>query len=192
MGKLDEALNNYHLSLAEKNDPAIKEMVKKMEEQKKVQEEKAYIDPAKAEEQREKGNKLFNDLKYPEAIKEYTDGIKRDSNNSALFLNRAVAYCKLLEWGKALDDIAKCLSLDPNKIKAYAKKGSIHYVLKEYHRSVEAYDKGLQLDPNNQECQEGKAKTMMSAQTQEVDDDRYQRGMSDPEIQYLLKDPRMS
>lgn len=41
-------------------------------------EEEAYKDPAKALEHKEKGNQLFNDGKFMDAVAEYTESIKRN------------------------------------------------------------------------------------------------------------------
>ena len=32
--------------------------------------------------------------------------------------------------------------------------------MKEYHKALVDYDQGLKIDPNNQECKDGKARTM--------------------------------
>ena len=67
------------------------------------------IDPVKAEEYREKGNELFKEGNYPGAIKEYTEGLKRDPNSKAIYANRSQAYIKLAEFPSALKDAEKCL-----------------------------------------------------------------------------------
>lgn len=67
------------------------------------------IDPAKAEEHRKKGNELFEKGDYPSAVKEYTEGLRRDPNSKALFSNRCAAYIKLMEWPSGLKDAEKCL-----------------------------------------------------------------------------------
>jgi len=34
--------------------------------------------------------------------------------------------------------------------------------MKEYHKALVDYDQGLKIDPNNQECKDGKARTMQA------------------------------
>jgi stress-induced-phosphoprotein 1 len=148
--------------LLENNDPAVKDSLKKAEKLKKEDEEKKYLDPAKAEEHKVKGNELFEKGDYPNAVKEYTEGLRRDPQNKGLYSNRCAAYIKLMEFGYALKDADKCLELDPNFVKAYFRKGTIHHLSKEYHKALSAYDTGLKIDPTNKDCLEGKQKTMVA------------------------------
>ena len=63
---------------------------------KKETEAKAYINPEKAEEHRQKGNEFYKAAEYPNAIKEYDEGIKRDPKSVALYSNRCATYIKLM------------------------------------------------------------------------------------------------
>lgn len=127
---------------------------------KKDSEAKAYINPEKAEEHRLKGNELFKEGKYPLALKEYDEGLRRDPKSVAIFSNRCATYLKLMEFNTALKDAEKCLELDPKFVKAYARKGNCQHMMKEYHKALKSYDDGLKIDPENKDCLEGKNKTM--------------------------------
>ena len=196
--RYDESIENYKKAMREHNDPAYKEAMKSVEKHKKVEEELAYLDPAKAEEHREAGNKLFSENQYPEAIKEYDEGLRRDPNNVKIYSNRAATYMKLMELPHALKDINKGLEIDPNFVKLWVRKGNIHFLMKEYHKALEAFDKGLKLEPDNKELAEGKQKVMMAITMSasgggdgESDQERLAKAMADPEIQALLKDLRI-
>ena len=119
------------------------------------------IDPEKAEEHRKKGNELFESGDFPGAIKEYSEGLKRDPNGKSLYSNRCAAYIKLMEPTFALKDAEKCLKMDPKFVKAYARKGTCHHLMKEYHKALASFDAGLKIDPENKECKEGKTKTLI-------------------------------
>eukprot|EP01022_Parablepharisma_sp_SALTPOND_P025068 TRINITY_DN570_c0_g1_i1.p3 TRINITY_DN570_c0_g1~~TRINITY_DN570_c0_g1_i1.p3 ORF type:complete len:587 (-),score=111.06 TRINITY_DN570_c0_g1_i1:21646-23406(-) len=186
-----DALEMYDKSLLEVNDPAVKEAKRNCEAHKKKEEETQYIDPAKAEEHREKGNKLFRDGNFGAAIKEYDEAIKRNPNSAVLYLNRGMSLMKILDHTKAINDIDKAIELDPKYVKAYAKKGNIHYFVKEYHKAIEAYNKGLEIDPTNEECLEGRQKTQQTIYQAPPDEERAKRAMADPEIRALLQDPRI-
>jgi len=196
MKQYDEAIQIYKDALLEFNDASIKDGLKKAERMKAQYEAEKYIDPSKAEQHREEGNKLFQEGKFPDAIKEYTEGLRRDPKNAKIYSNRCFAYIKVMDFPTALKDAEKCLELDPTFVKAWQRKGTIHHMMQEYHKAIEAYDKGLKIDPNNKECIEGKNKTlaaisMGSHAGGQNDEERAKRAMGDPEIQALLKDPRI-
>jgi len=193
----DEAIELYKSSLLENSDPAVKDQLKKAEKAKKDDEAQKMIDPVKAEEHRQQGNKLFEGGDYPGAVKEYTEGLKRDPNSKALFSNRCAAYIKLMEWQDGLKDAEKCLKMDPVFVKAYARKGTIHHFMKEYHKALATFDQGLKIDPESRDCKEGKQRTMSAIQTgayagdKQSDEERLRHAMADPEIQMLMSDPRV-
>ena len=105
----EEAIELFRSSLLENNDPNVKDQLKKAEKQKKEDEEQKYLDPEIAEQHRLAGNALFEQSKYPAAVKEYTEGLRRDPNSKALYSNRCAAYLKLLEPGYAIKDAEKCV-----------------------------------------------------------------------------------
>ena len=126
------------------------------QKEKKENEAKAYINPEIAEEHRLKGNELFKNGDYPNALKEYDEGLRRDPKAVAIYSNRCATWIKLMEFNTALKDADKCLEMDPNFVKAYARKGTCHHFMKEYHKAMKAFDDGLKLEPGNKECTEGR------------------------------------
>jgi stress-induced-phosphoprotein 1 len=78
--------------------------LKKAERHKREYEDKMMIDPELAEEHRKKGNEYFEKSEFPNAVKEYTEGLKRDPQSKALYSNRCAAYMKLVEWQYAQKD----------------------------------------------------------------------------------------
>src|SRR5258706_239372 len=72
---------------------------------KKENEAIQYINPELSEEQRKKGNECFEKGDFPGAVKEYTEGLRRDPKNKSIYSNRAAAYIKLMEFAFALNDI---------------------------------------------------------------------------------------
>ncbi len=101
-----------------------------------------------------------------------------------------------MEFNQALKDAEKCLELDDKFVKAYLRKGTCHHLMKEYHKAIDAFDKGLNLDPSNKELMEGKVKTMQAISMGshaggQNDEERLRHAMADPEIQTLMRDPRV-
>jgi len=194
--KFDEAIEYYGKALVEHTDQSYKDALKLIHKIKKEKEDEAYLNPEIAEKHREAGNKLFEQGTFPDAIKEYSEGLRRDPKNIRIFSNRCAAYIKLMEYPRALDDANKCIEMDPKFIKAYARKGTIQNLMKEFHKALDTYEKGLKLDPTNKECQEGKMRTLQAINTgshagSEQDDERTRHAMADPEIRTLLMDPRI-
>ena len=72
---------------------------------------------------RKKGNELFEKGDFPNAVKEYTEGLRRDPQSKAIYSNRCLAYIKLMEFAYAMKDANKCIEIDPTFVKAYSRKG---------------------------------------------------------------------
>lgn len=192
--KYDESIECFQKALLEDNNHGIKMALIKAQQTKKDQEALQYISPEIAEEHRLKGNELFKQGSFPDALKEYAEGLRRNPKSVAIFSNRCATYIKLMDIVSGLKDAEKCIELDPNFVKAYSRKGTCHHLMKEYHKALKSFDDGLKLDPKNRECIEGKQKTMNTIQmtagaSGENDEERLRHAMADPEIQRIMRDP---
>ena len=154
--KYDESIDMYQKALLENNDHTIKMGLTKAKKVKLEEQAAAYINPEIAEQHRLKGNDLYKEGKFPDALKEYDEGVKRDPASVAIYSNRCATWIKLLGFVEAMKDADKCLELDPKFVKAYARKGTCHHMMKEYHKAIKAYDDGLKIDPESKDCIEGK------------------------------------
>jgi len=177
-------------SLSEHRSDDVLKKLKQTEKIIKEEERKANLDPEKAEEHREEGNKYFKNGKYPDAVKCYTQSIKHNPEDPRVFSNRAACYTKLAEFGLALKDIEVCLRLDPKFVKAYLRKGAISLTLKETAKAKEAYQRALEVDPNNTEAREGLMKCTRENMSLSPEERRKQ-AMEDPDVQKILMDPAM-
>ncbi|KAL1438824.1 hypothetical protein MTO96_047749 [Rhipicephalus appendiculatus] len=74
--------------------------------------------------EKEKGNRLFKDGRYDEAIESYGIGIECDPQNPVLYANRAMAFLRKNMLGAAEEDCSRALEWDPNYVKAYHRRGS--------------------------------------------------------------------
>jgi len=159
-----------------------------------VEKKKAdYLDPQKALEAKERGNKLYAEGKFPQAKAEYDEAIARDPNNHIFYSNRANCLAKLMTFASALEDCERCIKLKPEFAKIYIRKAKIQHFLKQYSKALETYDIGLALDPHSSELIEGKRETQIKIaqenQSGNVDPERQRQAMQDPEIQAILRDP---
>lgn len=179
----------YEKSLSEYRTPEVKTLLSEIEKKIKEEERKAYIDPARAEEEKEKGNEFFKKGEYSNAIKHYTEAINRNPDDPKLYSNRAACYTKLAAFDLGLKDCEACTKLDDKFIKGWIRKGKILQGMQKPSQALSAYQKAIEIDSSNAEALEGyRACTMaVHSNPQEV----RQRAMSDPEVQEILRDPAM-
>uniref|UniRef100_A0A0N7ZBY4 Stress-induced-phosphoprotein 1 n=1 Tax=Scylla olivacea TaxID=85551 RepID=A0A0N7ZBY4_SCYOL len=179
----------YEKSLSEHRTPETKELLSKVEKLIKEQERLAYIDPAKAEEEKAKGNELFRKGDYPAAVRHYSEAIKRNPEDAKIYSNRAACYTKLAEFNLGLKDCDECIRLQPDFVKGHIRKGKILQGLKQYSKAQDAYQKAIDIDPNCQDALDGFRECMMSMNSDP--EEVRKRAMADPEVQQILKDPAM-
>ncbi|CAL5222224.1 g4557 [Coccomyxa viridis] len=201
--RYEEAVETYHKSLTEHRNADTLKRLQETEKKLKEQQTKAYISMDISNEEREKGNQAFNEQKYPEAVKHYTEALARgppEVNPDAhkLFSNRAACYTKLGAWNEGLKDAEQCIALEPTFIKGYIRKGHLQFFMKEYEKAAETYEAGLQQDPNNLELKDGIARCMEAVNKinrGDISEDelavRREKAMADPNIQNILTDPVM-
>jgi len=194
--KYDEAINAFNKSLTECRTPEVLSQLQKVEKLKEETERLAYIDPQKSIEAKERGNTHFKNGEFPEAIKEYSEAIKRNPKDHVLYSNRAAAYTKLGEFSLGLKDCDEAIKLKPDFAKAWSRKGTLYFFLKEYQKALEAYDEGLKHDPNNTELEEGVKRTLEAIERRDLaaqsgDKEAQEEVLRDPEVQQILQDPIM-
>lgn len=193
----DACIEAYGKANMENYTKDVERKIKEVELLKKKADAAAYIKPELAEEHKEKGNAFFKEGKYPEAVKEYEEAIKRNPKDpkvtSRYHSNLAAALMKLGSHVDAKANCEKAIDFDPDFVKAISRLGSCQYFMKEYHKALETYQKGLKLEPENAECKDGLQRTALKIQqansSGEVDKERLAHAMADPEIQAILRDP---
>lgn len=179
----------YEKSMSEHRTPEVKTILSDLEKKIKEEERKAYVDPAKAEEAKEKGNEYFKNGDYAEAVKFYTEAIKRNPDDPKYYSNRAACYTKLAAFDLGLKDCDECVRLDPKFIKGWIRKGKILQGMQQQSKAITAYQKALEIDPSNQEALDGyrSCSVAVNSNPEEV----RKRAMGDPEVQAILRDPAM-
>lgn len=86
---------------------------------------------------------------YPNALKEFDEGVKRDPTNKFIYSNRSLCFIKLMEPVRGLADADAALKIDPTFVKAWIRKATCHRLQKEFHKAMDAYEKGLKIDSEN-------------------------------------------
>ena len=170
-------------------------LMKTMELDKKKRDKFNYQDAEKAEEAKQRGNDFFREKKFPEAIAEYEDAVKRAPKDAPIRNNLSAALTKIMDFNGAKTQVEMAIELDPTYTKAWARKGDIECAFKEHHKALDSYKKGLALDPTNASCKEGLRKVTQQINygranmTDEQKQEQKARAMADPDIQAILQDP---
>jgi len=149
----------------------------------------AFLNPDIANEEKNKGNEFFQKGDFPQALKHYTEAIKRNPTDAKLYSNRAACYAKLMEFPLTLKDCDEAIKLDPTFIKAYLRKGAALMLMKDMGQAMATYRKALELDPNCQDAIDNYYACTMKANSNP--EEIRSRAMADPEVQAILGDPGM-
>ncbi|KAJ1023455.1 hypothetical protein NDA16_003072 [Ustilago loliicola] len=199
--KLELAINNFEKSLTEHRTPDILAKLRDTEKLLKERTRQAYIDPAKAEQERTKGNELYKNGDFPAAVAAFSEAIKRDPSDPRGYSNRASAYTKLAALPEALKDAEEAIKVDPKFVKGYIRKANVLFAMKEFTKAMEACQKAEDAD----NAQEGGAKNareiqalltkcmneLYSQRSGESEEETLQRAMRDPEVAQIMQDPVM-
>ncbi|KAK9148001.1 hypothetical protein Scep_006758 [Stephania cephalantha] len=194
----EPAIEAFQKALTEHRNSDTLKKLNDAERVKKELEQQEYFDPKVADEEREKGNECFKQQNYPEAVKHYTEALRRNPKDPKVYSNRAACYTKLGALPEGLKDAEKCIELDPTFSKGYTRKGAVQFFMKEYDKAMETYQEGLKLDPNNQELLDGVRRCVEQINKANRGDispeelkERQAKAMQDPEIVNILSDPIM-
>ena len=195
LGDLAKAIENYQKSLTEHRTPDTVNKLRAAERNKIEAARTAYIDPAKAEEAREEGNKKFKESDWPGAVAAYSEMVKRAPDDPRGYSNRAAAFIKLLEFPSALDDCDTAIKKDPTFIRAFIRKAQAYQGMREYSKSVDVCAEAARVDAEHHtganareiEQQQQKAFTAMySARENETEEQTRERLARDPEVSLSL------
>lgn len=183
--------------MTEHRTPDILTKLREAEKAKIEADKQAYIDPAKSDEAREAGNAEFKAGKFADAVKSYTEAIKRFPTDPRAYNNRAAAYQKLMAMPEAIKDADAAIKCDPTFVKAYIRKALVQQVMKEHTSALETLQKASDADTAGKHANEINSnmnKIMQELQAQrstETDEETYSRAMRDPEVAEIMSDPIM-
>lgn len=93
-----------------------------------------------------KGNALFRDSKFLEAIVEYTAAIDLDPRNPVIYSNRSLAFLRLEQYFYALKDADTSIHLNPEWSKGYYRKGQVETLTEQFEAALVTYKKGIEVN----------------------------------------------
>eukprot|EP00271_Cylindrocystis_brebissonii_P018013 TRINITY_DN492_c0_g1_i1.p1 TRINITY_DN492_c0_g1~~TRINITY_DN492_c0_g1_i1.p1 ORF type:complete len:370 (+),score=92.77 TRINITY_DN492_c0_g1_i1:1404-2513(+) len=100
---------------------------------------------------REQGNALFKAGNYLRAAVVYTQAIKEEPDNQALYSNRSAAFLHLSKVTKALADAETAIQLKPDWEKGYFRKGCALEAMKRYDEALSIFKEAKERNPKSGE-----------------------------------------
>lgn len=201
LGNLKKAVEYYEKSLTEHRTPDVLSKLRNLEREIKKKESEAYIDEEKAEEARLKGKEYFTNADWPNAVKAYTEMIKRAPEDARGYSNRAAALSKLMSFPDAIKDCNMAIEKDPTFIRAYIRKATAQIAVKEFAAAIEtlnivrAKDAEINNGANAREIDQlyikANQQRFQPANPNESPEEAYSRAMKDPEVAEIVQDPVM-
>ena len=98
---------------------------------------------------KEKGNALFKEQRYEEAIKYYEKAIKLNENIEVLYSNKGTCEKCLKEYKQAIRDYKKALEISPKNTKNLNRLASVYILIGNLGEAKILQQKALNLEPNN-------------------------------------------
>lgn len=90
------------------------------------------------------GQLLFVEGKDRESIEAYTNAIEAGADPYIAHLSRGVAYVKIKEADKALDDFTRALNTNRESARAYFYRGLVHMMKEEFENAAGDFTKALE------------------------------------------------
>ncbi|KFQ38862.1 Sperm-associated antigen 1, partial [Mesitornis unicolor] len=94
------------------------------------------------------GNDFVRKGKYEEAVNKYSECMKLNTKECAIYTNRALCYLKLNKYEEAKQDCDHVLQIEDSNIKAFYRRALAYKGLQNYQASVDDFNKVLLIDPN--------------------------------------------
>ncbi|KAI8892660.1 hypothetical protein BC833DRAFT_638652 [Globomyces pollinis-pini] len=194
---LENAIKFYNSSLAEHRTADTLTKLREIEALKQKKEKEAYLNPELADQEREKGNEFFKKNQFPDAVKCYSEAIKRNPSDPRNYSNRAACYSKLMALPEAERDCDEAIKLDENFVKAYIRKANVQFNKREYTKSIETCQTAITKDTDGKHQTElqnqiNKAYYALNQSTTGGNAEETRKAaMSNPEVQQILGDPVM-
>lgn len=94
-----------------------------------------------------RGGFYYENKSFDKAVADYTEAIKRNSDDAALFCSRGDAYCKLSQWNNAIEDYSKAIEMNPKYAEAYYGRGS-SLIQEDRPKAIEDLQKAISISPD--------------------------------------------
>lgn len=105
----------------------------------------------RAEIERQEGNEHYKRGDYVAAIKSYTRCLGYNAQDAIVLSNRAMAFIKNREFGKAEDDCTLALKVDAKHVKSLLRRGTARNALGKHRLALLDFQRAAALDPKNRQ-----------------------------------------
>ena len=96
----------------------------------------------------EKGNELYDQQKYTEAINEYDTVTTLDPKNYFAFYNKGLSLFSLDKYESAIESFNKALNIKSDYSEAYYGIGNVYLATNENDKAIENFKKAIEYDTN--------------------------------------------
>ena len=129
-----------------------KEVIKDLGEwQNQVEHKQKDQNLREAENLKIKGNDALRSGDFKEAILHYNSALKINPDNAIVLVNRSLAYFKLKDYKKSIEDASDAIKADPKYIKGYYRRAKANIELKSNHVAAYDFARILKIDKHNEE-----------------------------------------
>ena len=104
---------------------------------------------SEAEKHYNAGLQLQEEGREEEAIAEYDEVIRLDSQAAAAYHNRGLAYGRLDQYQRAIQDFSEAILINPQLQESYNNRGVAYGFVGDYERAVEDLSEAIRLDPED-------------------------------------------
>jgi len=103
---------------------------------------------------KDRGNTLFTECRYVEAIQEYSAAIVLAPREVVLFTNRALCHSRLCNFTMVEDDCRKAIDLDMKSCKAHYLLGKAQLELRRFDEAIKSYTRALSYSKEQERTKE--------------------------------------
>jgi tetratricopeptide (TPR) repeat protein len=100
----------------------------------------------------QRGFAAATDQKFQDAIRDFSEAIKINSQDARIYEQRAAVEMKMKESDKALADYSEAIKLKPNEVRYYLLRSYIYETKDDVKNSMADTERALKLDPGNAEA----------------------------------------
>jgi len=97
----------------------------------------------------DKGDELFDQGKYDQAIAYYDKALAADPNDYEALYNKGVSFANLGKYEEAITYFDKALAVEPNDVDTLSYKGTSLESLGKHEEAITYFDKALAVEPDN-------------------------------------------